>query len=232
MQNEAKPTLKPIIVKKRVKHVFTFDETHELHMGLLKSLENYRALESEFDSVKATYKAKLTEAESQRDTLMALIRAGWEMRDKDCEVKMRPADSKKDYYVWLRNAVTGDEQQVAVLTEDMTKEDFAQDLFRAESIFSNKAELVLWEAGADRGIIVVGAFGDRWFSAVRGNIGAQQLEERLDSEQRSYKVRYEAIERAAKRCQEWLVEVAGKDVAKGFTDAIAKAVEAEKEKVE
>ena len=61
-------------------------------------------------------------------------------------------------------------------------------------------------AGEDRGELIVGKFGARWFSALRIKVGKSILEERLDSEQRSWKTRADAVCRAGKRASEWFKE--------------------------
>lgn len=221
-------TPKPIIIRKSVKHTFSPEERLALNNDLLVALEAKTNSENEFDSVKATYKAKITEAESKVGLTAAMLRAGWEMRVKDCEVRFRPMDRKKDFFI--QDAEKN--FTVPVLTEEMTSEDFEQDLIRAESIFSKKTEIGLWIAGEDRGKIIVGQLAERWYSAVRCNVGKERMEERLDSEQMSFKLRFDAVQRASKRCLGWLTDILGKDKAKGFVDQINAKVEAEKDKVE
>jgi hypothetical protein len=84
---------------------------------------------------------------------------------------------------------------------------------------------------SDAGILVVGRLNDRWFSAVRATVGNKSIDERLDSEQRSYKNRFDAIKVAAKNASQWLKDNF-KDHAKGFEAPIATAVEAHKERAE
>lgn len=217
-------------IKKSVKHVFTVEERSQLSTDLLKALEDHSNAEAEFDAIKASYKAKITEAESRVGSISTSMRAGWEMRIKDCSVTFRPEDRKKDFFV--SETRDGMIVPVLVLTEDMTPDDFQEDLLRAEAAFSKKKELALWDASEDHGKLIVGEQGGRWFSALRCNIGQVKLEERLDSEQMSFKARWPAIQRAAKRCVEWVAETMGKDASKGICELVAKAIDAEKENVE
>jgi len=225
---------KPIIVKKNVRHDFTPEETAALNVDFRQSFANLKAVEAEFDNVKALWKSKTTEAESRMEVLNATLQAGFEMRQKDCVVVFRPADKKKDFYLvdalaFDGKPVEGDEP---ILTEDMTQADFEQDLIQAEAAFDNKVEIILWEAGNDIGRMIVGSQGGKWFAAVRGNVGGIKIEERLDSEQMATKKRFDAITRAGRRVNDWLKANLGKDTAKGFEAGIIEAVEGEKEKAE
>ena len=114
----------------------------------------------------------------------------------------------------------------------MTPADFQHDLIQAESLFDLKKELTLWQAGSDLGLLIVGRLGNRWYSALRCNVGKIETNERLDSEQKSYKTRALAIDEAGSRAVKWLEANLGRDGAKGFLDAIKKAVLAEADKVE
>lgn len=225
---------KPLIVKKSVKHTFTPEETKQLNVDFRQSYANLKAVEADADSVKSQLKAKITEAESRMETLNATLQAGFEMRDKECVVIFRTADKKKDFY--LPDSILEDGHPTAsatpVITEAMTPQDFEQDLFQAEAAFESKAELILWQAGNDLGRLIIGSLQGKWFTALRGNVGAQKIEERLDGEQSATKKRFEAVQRAAKRAGEWLAATLGKEASKGFTEPIAKVVEGEREKAE
>jgi len=220
---------KPTIVKKNVRHDFTADEIKQLNVDFGQAYDTLGAVEAEFESVKAVWKSKTTEAESRMTTLRATINAGFEHRLKDCVVVFRPADKKKDFYL-AEETLNVDLKPL--LTEDMTQADFEQDLIQAEGGFENRAELELWNAGSDVGILIVGRLNKKWFTAVRANVGAARIEERLDSEQVSAKKRFEAIQWAAARLTKWLKANVGKDAAKGFEETIYAAVDAEKEKAE
>jgi hypothetical protein len=231
-------TIKPITVDKSVKHTFSPEETAQLNVEFRQSYANLKAVEADAASVKSQLKAEVDEAQAQMDLKNSLLKAGYEMRVKKLVVIFRPDDRKKDFY--LQNGGKGElslEERIAagelpVLTEDMNQDDFEQDLIQTESAFESKVELTLWQAGDDKGKMVVGSQKGRWFAAVRGNVGTVKIEERLDSEQLATKKRFDAITRAAKRLNDWLKVNLGKDVAKGFAEALDKVVDGEKEKAE
>lgn len=219
---------KPIIVKKSVKHVFSPQEIATLNVDFGNAYDAVKSAEADFDAVKAVHKAKIQEAESKMTTLRATINAGFDFRDTECEVLFRPADKKKDFFILTPTGRLA----LPVLTEDMTTEDFQQDLIQAESIFSKRKELTLWAAGDDHGILIVGQLGGKWYSALRGNIGTVRLEERLDSEQKAYRTRISAITIAADRALKWLEETFGPETCKGFLEGINNVLKAEADKVE
>ena len=233
---------KPLIVKKSVRHDFTADETRELHTQFRQAYAALKATEAEFDNVKGLWKAKTTESEARMETLNMTLQAGFEMRQKECIVIFRPVAKKKDFYIadgFTVSNVTGEpsDDNIPILTEDMTQADFEQDLIQAEAMFENRVELELWAAGPDAGggqdcgRLIVGKHGGKWYSAIRGNVGAVKIEERLDSEQRAFKKRPDAVGEGAKRAMKWL-KANFKDDSKGFEDKIAKLVEAEQDKAE
>jgi hypothetical protein len=118
-----------------------------------------------------------------------------------------------------------------ILVEDMTQADFQQDLIEAESKFDKREEISIFEAGADKCSIVVGVFMGKWYSAVRLNVGKHVFSERLDSEAKAFKHRWDAINTAGKRLMDIIARVLPKD-AKGFEEPLAKALEPHKERVE
>ena len=232
MKNTTKEPALPV-VKKSVKHIFTIPEIAQLNVDFRLADKTVHSIETEFDSIKASYKAKTTEAESRKETIGTALDAGFEMRIKECVVVFRPADRKKDFH--LKEVVTEAGNTVGlvpILTEEMTKDDFEQDLLQAESAFESRTDLPLWSLDNDSGKIVVGKLAGKWFSAVRGNIGNHRLEERLDSEQKCFKLREVAIETAGGRVVAWIETTLGKEVAKGFQLGIDKVLEAERGKVE
>lgn len=202
---------------KSVRHNYTDDERKALNEDLLKNLERKSQTEAEFQQVKSRFKAKLDEAEARTTTLCINLRNGWEQRSVECRVVYRPADRKKDFYRL--------DTDTLALTEDMEPADYQAELLQAESGFENKESISLWEAGADKGLLIVGRLKDRWYSALRCNVGRQS------SEQPAFKNRFDAINRAAKRLKTWLKENLG-DNAKGFEEPILKAVEAHRERAE
>ena len=238
MNDKDKKPLAPIVVKRTVQHKFSEQEVAKLNVDFRQAYAELKSKESAAKAAQNTHKALVAEASSRMDTLNALLQAGVEDRLKDCIVVFRPAAKKKDFYVKPEDeTVATVEQLVAlgekpVLIEDMAPEDFEQDLFRAESAFDDKAELVLWNVEADKGSIVVGKQNGKWFTALRCTIGNKSIIERLDAEQPCSKVRFDAIKRAGKRCTDWLAETLDKDVATGFKTKIDEVVEKNKELVE
>lgn len=217
---------------KQVKHTFTMEERNAIGGDLARGLAGLRGIEAEFDQVKASYKAKTTEAEARIDKLTTDMMNGFEMRQAKCVVSYRPEDRKKDFILEEDWKDFGTDAH-PVLTEDMTPADFDLELIEAESAFENRQEIeILPRVNNDGGILVVGQMAGKWFSALRVCIGNAQIEERLDSEQECTKKRQDAITRAAKRLKGWLVEKFGKDAAKGFDAHIDQAVDGQKERVE
>lgn len=226
---------KPTITKKNVKHVFTQEEIAALNVEFRQAYANMKAVEADVAAEKSRLKAKMDEAQAQMDLKNATLQAGYEMRVKDCIVIFRPADKKKDFYLpeqFDSETAAIIDGQIPVITDDMTQDDFERDLIEAESAFENKSELTLWETGSDKGKLVVGSLNSKWFAAVRGNVGALKIEERLDSEQLATKKRFDAISRASKRVNDWLKVNLGKDTAKGFSETIYQVVDSEADKSE
>lgn len=228
------------IETKTVKHTFSPAEREEMNQEMLSQFEQGRALESELQEVKSSYKAKMDSVDSRLVALTTALRCGFDMRPARCVVVFRPKDRKKDFYLesdWgVQKEPDADGNippMVPALTEDMTQDDFQQDLLRAEAAFDCKCEIELFPpTPTDSGVLVVGRMKDRWHSALRVKIGNRKLEERLDSEQKSVKERFDAIKIAVKRLNIWAGEQLGKEAAKGFADPINAAVEAQKERVE
>lgn len=229
-----KETTPLTILPKNVKHCFTAEERVKLSDDLVVALDAKTNAEAEFDSVKATYKAKITEAESRVGTLASSLRAGFDMRVKDCILEFRPEDRQKDYFLAVpKDGKTSElTKGDLALTEPMTPGDFQQELIAADSVYEKRASITLFPSvGDDYGLIVVGELSGKWYAAGRVKIGSKVLEERLNAEQRSFKQRYDAIVNAAKRVSKWAGEQLKSD-AKGFEAPIKAAVEAEKERVE
>lgn len=220
--------MSPKIEVKSVKHVFSPSEVAELNSEFRGAYEALKVVNSEFDSVKSQYKARIMEKEARMETLNATLSAGFEMRNKRCRVSYDVPKRLKIYH--LEDDL---EDAPPTLTVEMTADDFQQELFTAESKFEVKTEIELFPpAGNDKGVLVVGRFNDRWFSAIRASVGAHKLDERLDSEQLAAKERWPAIEVASGRYQEWLEKVLGKEAAKGFSEPLVKALAGQKERVE
>lgn len=224
----------PKIEVKNIKHIYTDAELIALGGDLARKFSELRGIESEFDQVKASYKAKTTECEARIDALSTSRTNGFDMRNERCAVIYNPADREK-YYV-LESELTaheGDYKKCVVqLTERMTPDDFQADLIQAESKFDSREEIQLFQpTETDRGVLVVGRFAGKWFSALRVKIGKLELNERLDSEQRSVKFRHMCVALGVRRVKEWAKEHL-KEHAKGFEDQFASVVEAHKEREE
>jgi len=191
-------TTKLKIEVRNVKHTFTPDEKNNLGQRLAQAFGDLHNIEAEFDQVKADYKAKLTKQEADMQMVSTNIVNGFEMRNERCVVVYRPDAGEKDLY--LETVVQGAEPTFAdaiaaglidpVLKEKMTREDFQAELIEAESKFDKRKSVPLFPSvGDDYGELVTGSLGGKWFGAVRIRIAKHKLEERLDSEQKAFKVR-------------------------------------------
>ena len=215
-----KPKLK--IVKRSVKHTFTPEEIANLNVDFRQAFANLRSVEAEFDSVKASYKAKTTEAESRMETLNATLQAGFELRDKPCVRILDIPAGKKHYYL------EGDVDPVSgapylgkesAITESLTEEDKQQDLIEKEAAFEAREDIILFpQAGLDAGILKIGRQGGKWFTALCVTIGKNTVTERLDGEQQATKKRPEAVKRGVKRFVEWVSANLGAEESKGFAN--------------
>jgi hypothetical protein len=212
---------------KNVKHPFSMEERSELGSCLARAFGTLRTVEAEFDQIKASYKAKITEAESRIETISANISAGFEMRNKSCRVVLYPKIRKKHFYLEDADPITTG----PVLIEDMTADDFQEDLIQAERKFNYHEEIALFHpADGSKAVIVVGEWGGKWYAALRAQIGRFKLEERLDSEQPCYTKRFDGILRSGQRFMDWVLNSMGKETAKGFEESVAKAVEVHRER--
>jgi hypothetical protein len=219
-------TTKPETIVKSVKHTFTPSERGGLGDDLARAIGALRGVETEFDGIKASYKAKTAEVEARIDGLSTNLINGFDMRNERCVVVFRPKDKKKDFFL------EGDKTEIPILVEDMTRDDFQAELIQAESKFDLREEIQLFQATeTDNGVLVVGRFVSKWFSALRVKIGKLTLEERLDSEQRSFKLRPDAVSHAIKRVNQWASENL-KEHSKGFQDSFKAVVDAHKERSE
>jgi hypothetical protein len=230
MQNDKMTKPARQFAVRNLKHKFTDAERIEIGSNLGRSVGALRGILGDFDKVKADFKAKITAEESNIDSLSTSLMNGFEMRNLRCEVVFRPADKKKDFY---RVTETDDRLfELPDLTDTMTTDDFQAELLQAESMFDHRDEINLFKpTGTDRGLLIVGRFGGKWFSALRVKIGKLELNERLDSEQRAFKTRLDAVRQAVSRVKVWAKENM-KDLAKGFEASFDGVVEAHKERVE
>lgn len=218
----------PKIETKTVRHEYTIDEKIAMGGELSRAIANARGVEEEFDEVKASYKAKLTAAQARIGSISTSLMNGFELKPMKCRVVFRPKDKRKDFYL-----VDAPDDADPVLTEEMEASDYEQDLIQAESKFEAREEIQLFNpAPGSVGTLVVGRFRGRWYSALRITVGHSKIEERLDSEQKSVRARWDAVRLAGKRAMEWLTDALGKDNAAGFKDPIQTAVEAHREREE
>ena len=221
---EDRPQPEIITEMRAVKHVLTRDERDSTGSSLARALTDKRGIETEFDQVKASYKAKLTAADTQIQLLSTTLCAGFEMRQKLVYPEYDPKAGKKRWF--LADSATDSDP---VLVEDMTPGDYQMDLIRGESPFGNKEEIVLCPYVDSDGVsLIVGSFNGYWYSSLRGKIGSHTLTERLDTEQQCYTERFQAVETAAVRLKRHLTKWFGKDTAVGFNTHIDAAVQSQK----
>jgi hypothetical protein len=221
---------RPLIIKKSVKHVFTDAEKLAIGNNMAQQLDRANTLQEEFDAAKSDYKAKIDQAESTVTALASSIRSGFEFRMLDVEVRFRPADKLKDFFVLKDDKGTTD--PTPTVTEPMVAADYQLDLLRAEEDFEKRTEFTVWHAADDKGVLVVGLYNQRWHCAFRGRVGREQYEERLDTEQKSFKNRIDAIKVAGARALDWWTEKFPKADIAPVKDKIEKIFLEEKEKVE
>ena len=188
-------------VKKSIRHQFTPEEVAGLNVEFRQSFATLKSVVAEFDNVKAVWKAKTTEAESRMETLNSTLQAGFEMRDEQCVIVFDVKAGKKSYF--LKEAYdladkAGNDLPAAVLVENMTKDDYEQELIQAESNFDAKEDIELFNPAAnDLGILTVGRLDGKWFAALKVKIGGKSITERLDSEQTCYKQAAELVKKVS-----------------------------------
>lgn len=216
--------IKPVIVDRPVKHQFTDAEMSALARKLGGELDQLKAYEDEFDSIKSTWKGKIETSEANVSAIGTLCRSGFEFRITPCRVEFDVPNKVKRFFV----ADTGE----AAGEEKMTPDDYQQELVQAESVFERKEVIPLYDANTDKGAIIVGQLKGKWFAAARLNVGAKMLTQRLDSEQKSFKNRWDSIQTASKGALAWIEENVDVKAAKGFVDVFAKAIEPHKERAE
>jgi hypothetical protein len=203
--------------ERMVKHEFSPTERLELGSELARALQQKDSIETEAEGVKASYKAKVAEAESKVANYASDIQNGFTMRRKKCRVVFRPKDRKKDYYAEIKDGIFDTK---VVLTDDMTDDDFQAELFQAEQQFERRAEVVLFKGG----LMVLGRLAGKWYAALRVKVGAQGIEERLDPGSKKYKTRPDAVKATVSRICNWLSDSFGEETAKGFDDSIQKVL--------
>jgi len=216
------------IETKFVRHDFTVHEKLQFGKDLGNAISAARAVDAEFNTVKAQFKLRTEEAKAKIDSLGTKLQSGFELREKRCRVVYDAPNRKKLFF--LEGAP---DDAAPVLEEPMTSDDFQQDLIIADAAFENVTEIPLFlPAGGDSGIIVIGRKNDRWFGALRIRIGQKAITEKLDTEQPSTKERSDAVRKAANRAKEWLFDNLGKDALQGFKAGIEEVIRANAEVVE
>lgn len=217
---------------KYLKHTFTQDEKVDFSSKLARAIAEKRGKESEFDGVKAQFKSELAKLDANMDALATAVMNGFEMRNEQCVVFLNPREKKKFYVLAAtHNPEIWDPPKV-VLEEDMTAEDFQQELIEAESKFEKKVEIPIFKATErDSGLLIVGMFQNKWYAALRIVVGKKELKERLDTEQKCFKHRKDAISKKGKAALEWFKENFPQDY-KGFEQPCLDAVAAQMEREE
>jgi len=233
-------TIKPKIETKSVRHNFTPEETNNLNLEFRRAYDGLKSVEAEFDSVKATFKARTAEASSRMETLAATLNAGFEMRPEKCRLVLAPKEAKKLFY--LESAIDGQKNLDAngipeglepVLVEAMTPSDFQNELIEAESRFDHREEIPLFlPVKDDSGILAIGRLNKLWYAALRVTLGTRILNERLDSEQPACRKRFDMVKQACKRFNAWLEANLGPEGAKGFQNSIADVLAKHREREE
>ena len=89
IESKEEPTKTPIIKSKRwLRYDFKQNEIVDQSKALAQNIERVATLDSELDSIKATYKAKIGSAESHITLLSQAVNKGYEMRDIECITEM------------------------------------------------------------------------------------------------------------------------------------------------
>lgn len=217
-----------VVEEKTIRHELTPEELLGTGRELAQSIAAHRDLESQFDEVKQSYKAKLAEAEAKIGRLGTLLQNGFDMRVAKCRVEFRPKERKKYFYLEY-----APKEALPVLVEDMTREDFQVDLIQAESKFERREEIPLFPpAGDSNGVLAVGRHKDRWHAALRLTVGKHSIAERLNTESKPAKERADIIRQTLTRAMEWLVDTFGAENAKGFEAHFSKVIETHKGRAE
>lgn len=212
---------------KLVKHILTPTEKQQLGLSLAQALGEMRGVEAELEQVKAEYKSKTRTIETRINGLETSITNGFQMVNRECVVVFFPDKKEKHFFVEGDDVTKAD----PVAVETMTNEDFVTELLAAESNFEQREELQLFPtAGEDFGFLIVGKMNKHWYGALRVRVGRKKIEERLDSDQLSFKKRYDCITKSMKRYNEWLVKELGKETAVGFQSGIHEVLNSQKEK--
>ena len=175
----------------------TLTDADRLRIGkdLSEAIGRKRNTEMEFDDVKASYKAKLTAVEADVDRLSTTLSVGFEMRLENLWIRFLPKTGKKEFRLERQT-----EKDEPVLIEDMGPDDYALELIEAEEPFVHRFAFVLLESErANVSVTIASVDRIKWVSALRGKHGPHKLDERLDTEQRSFPAPGSALDAALKR---------------------------------
>lgn len=227
---------KPQIEVKLIKHTFSPAECDDLGMTMARAHSALVDINGEFDQIKSSFKARITEQESIGSRAAVARLTGFEMRNARCRVVFRPKDGQKDYYLEFAGP-----KDAPVLTEPMTGPDMQANLLPEEPKFEAGCEIELWDAPED-GLCTMkvgrltpelcGRPTAMWFCALNVRVGEARLLESLDNGQPCATKRIDIIRRAAKRLKAWLAGTLGAEAAEGFDAKIDQAVDAQKEREE
>jgi hypothetical protein len=117
----------PIIEIQFIKHVLNTEERANIGTQLAKEFNELRAIESQLDEVKASFKAKTAAAETLINSLSTTLAYGFDYRKERTQVVMFPKEKVKRYF--LEGADVSDPENFPhVLEKPMDPRDYEPDL--------------------------------------------------------------------------------------------------------
>lgn len=117
MKNQTPEPIKETI---HAKHVFTTDERIDLSLELGRTCTEETTLQNEKSAVMKDFNSRIETAAIKRESLVAKVTSGYEMRPTPCIVVMDPKNRSKDYF-----RITPDETQGEFIERrEMTEADF------------------------------------------------------------------------------------------------------------
>lgn len=141
-----KPTrTEPKKVLRSVKHIYAPAERQHIGDQLASHVQSLRAIDSEFEQVKAQFKARSAAAEAMIETLSTALTTGFEFKNKPCVLVMDTKRKRRVYFLeeayelhedikdgaWLEADYALDYENVlglAVAVEEMRPEDWQREL--------------------------------------------------------------------------------------------------------
>lgn len=102
------------------KHVFTQEELLELSRSLGRTCSEISQLESEKSACTKDFGFRIETKEIQRDSLVAKVTSGYEMRPTECIVVLDPPNHRKEYFTQLKDGTRGE----LVEQRDMSAADY------------------------------------------------------------------------------------------------------------